>query len=147
MTLDILLREKGNEIYFTHDDATILECVRSLGEKNIGVLMVLDDSGRLEGIVSERDIIRKAFDEFGLKPHLKVKDIMIPRGQLVLAAKNDRISDIMQKMSDNHVRHIPVMDEEKVVGLLSIRDVIWKLLDETVTENRHMKDYIYGHPF
>ena len=106
--------------------------------------MVIDKENNIHGIVSERDILHTAFDTKGQMCDMLVKDIMTPKDKLITATIEDKIEAIMETMTNNKIRHIPIMDNEKMLGIVSIGDIVKVLLNDAVTENKHMKNYISG---
>ncbi len=135
-----LEKKKGHEVYSINQNQTIIECVDLLNEKKVGSLVVTDDSGNIQGIVSERDILRKGFCD---KPEKKkVSEIMTGKEKLITAPKEANIADVMKKLDENKIRHLPVMNGDKVLGVVSITDVINELRAIRVFENEQLKNYI-----
>lgn len=135
-----LEKKKGNEVFSIGPDNTITECVDMLNEKKVGALVVTDDSGSIQGIVSERDILRNGCGCANTTK--KVKDIMTDKSKLITTGKDANILDIMKKLDENKIRHLPVMDGDKILGVLSITDVINELNAINAFENEQLKNYI-----
>lgn len=143
MKVDKIIELKGNEVYSVHIEAIVSDALSILNEKNIGALMVLDSSRNIQGIVTERDIMRRCYHSQTNVKGLAVKDVMTPREKLIVARADDDINDLMGAMTQNRVRHIPVVDEhDKVVGMVSIGDIIKAMLKDKDYQIRHLKDYI-----
>ncbi|MCL2294624.1 MAG: CBS domain-containing protein [Spirochaetes bacterium] len=141
MNLGTYLEEKkGNAVNKISKDKTIKECAETLNSKRIGALVVTDDKDNLEGIVSERDILRKGL----LKLDKSVAEIMTPKSKLITVDASANIIDVMKKFDENKIRHMPVLENEKVIGVISIGDVIHGLLEINLAENDQLKKYIFG---
>lgn len=123
MTMRDILREKGSEVLTVDMDAGVPEVARIMMEKNIGALLVEDD-GKLCGIVTERDIVkilgRTGCDMDGIR----VADIMVKSENLLVAEADDQNDYVMAVMIQKNFRHIPIVDDGEIVGLISIRDVV-----------------------
>ena len=144
MSVGQLLKQKGKVIYQIKPDATLSSCLKLLNDKRIGSLLVMDKQGNLEGIVSERDVLRTVNKIKGKAFDVPVSSVMTPRIKLVVGGKDSSIHEVMETMTKKRVRHLPIMDGERVIGIVSIGDVVKSLLDEVLTENKQMQDYIYG---
>jgi len=144
MSTKSILQKKGDVVFQIQPDKHLCDCIKLLNAKRIGALMVIDKDNNIHGIVSERDILRTAFDAKGQMCDMLVSDIMTPKAKLITATMEDKIEVIMESMTNNKIRHIPIMDNEKLLGIVSIGDIVKTLLDVAVTENKHMKDYISG---
>jgi CBS domain-containing protein len=143
MKVEKIIELKGNEVYSVHIEAIVSDALNTLNEKNIGALMVLDSSGNIQGIVTERDIMRRCYHSQTNVKGLAIKDVMTPREKLIVARADDDVNDLMGAMTQNRVRHIPVVNEQdKVVGMVSIGDIIKAMLKDKDYQIRHLKDYI-----
>jgi len=144
MSVGQLLKHKGRAVYKIRAEAPLCDCLKLLNDKRIGALLVMDKRGKLEGLISERDVLRTAHETKGKMGHIPVKKVMTPRKRLVVGGKESSIHEVMETMTKKRVRHLPIMDGEKVIGIISIGDVVKALLDEVLAENKQMQDYIYG---
>jgi CBS domain-containing protein len=143
MKAEKILESKGKEVFSIHVDAIVNEALQLMNEKNIGALMVLDSRQNIQGIVSERDIMHSCHLSQANVKGLAVKDVMTSRGKLIVARAEDDVNDLMAAMTQNHIRHIPVVDDkDKVVGMISIGDIIKALIKDKDYQIRHLKDYI-----
>jgi len=144
MSVSSVLKSKGNIVFKTAPDDSLNDCIALLNQERIGALLVVERDGKISGIISERDILRIA----GTKPfkptHILVKDVMTPVARLITATLDDSLQEIMERMTVNRIRHIPVMDGDKIAGMISIGDVVKTLLVLKEEENEHMKNYISG---
>jgi len=143
MKVEKIVENKDREVYSVHIDAIVSDALNILNEKNIGSLMVLDSAGNIQGIVTERDIMRNCYRSQTNVKGLAITDVMTPREKLIVARAEDDINDLMGAMTQNHIRHIPVVNEQdKVVGMVSIGDIIKAMLKDKDYQIRHLKDYI-----
>ena len=107
---------------------------------HVGALLVLDDDGHPVGIISERDVLRECHRRGGRLGEVAVRDIMTP--DLLIGVPDDDLAYSMGIMTNNRIRHLPVVDGERIAGLVSIGDVVKACLEETEYENRYLKEYI-----
>jgi len=143
MKAEKILENKGKEIYSIHVDAIVSDALQEMSARNVGALIVLDGQRNIQGIVSERDIMRNCFRCQANVKGLAIQDVMTPRAKLLVARAEDDINDLMAAMTQNHIRHIPVVDEnDKVTGMISIGDIIKALLKDKDYQIRHLRDYI-----
>ena len=143
--LRVLFNEKGNVIHSIGKDANIVDAVSVLNEFHIGALIVLDEEGHIEGIVTERDILKLLGSTNETVGHLLVKQIMTPKADLIIGNGDDTIEHIMRIMRDNNIRHISIVEEDGVLkGVLSMRDIIRILLADSKNKIRDLNDYIMG---
>lgn len=147
MTLKEILAAKGSHVYTIHPDATLQDVVEELVQHNIGALVVCrrdPAEGREEilGIITERDILRRcAVSDRSLK-EVQVSEAM--SRNLVVARPSQTVEEAMQLMTNNRVRHLPVVVDGRLVGIISIGDAVKAQLEQLAIENRFMKDYIQG---
>ena len=144
MTVALLLRNKPAGVFHINLEASVSDCIGLLNQKGVGALLVCDRSQVIEGIVSERDVLRAAYANRCQICEMPVREIMTPKGRLVTAQKTDTIETVMNLMTGNRIRHIPIMEEGRPIGMISIGDVVKALLDLSATENKELKDYISG---
>jgi CBS domain-containing protein len=143
MKVEKILESKGGAVFSVHVDAIVNDALQSMDEKNIGALMVFDSKENIQGIVSERDIMRHCHRSQANVKGLPIKDVMTPRAKLLVARAEDDVNDLMGAMTQNRIRHIPVVnDQDKVVGMVSIGDIIKAMLKDKDFQIRHLKDYI-----
>ena len=122
------LKKKGAAIYSVRPDTTVYGALELMAEKNIGAVVVTDESGKLHGILSERDFARKMIIKGRNADTTKVKEIMTT---LVVSVNPEtRIHECMALMTEKRIRHLPVLDEGKLIGVVSIGDVVKSLLSE-----------------
>ncbi len=143
MKVEKILENKPSEVFSVHIEAIVSDALIILNEKNIGSLMVLDDARNIQGIVTERDIMHNCHRSQTNVKGLAIRDVMTPREKLIVARPDDDINDLMGAMTQNRIRHIPVVNEQdKVMGMVSIGDIIKAMLKDKDYQIRHLKDYI-----
>ncbi len=143
-TVGDLLRIKGNKVETITAAETILEAIRRMNEKHIGCLAVVTKAGKLSGILSERDVLWKIVAE-GLSPktHL-VKDAMTPLKQMRTVSPGQSVEECMALITGRRHRHLPVLENDQLVGLISIGDVVKFLLDAQQATIQSLEKYITG---
>ena len=136
-----LLKVKGDAVWSVPATATALDAVRLMADKKIGAVLVVDD-GKLAGIFTERDFAYK-IGCFEKAPHeIKVVDVMTPNP--ITITPGHSVNDCMALMTENHIRHLPVMDDDRLVGVISIGDVVKDLIEELQFMVEQMEKYIMG---
>lgn len=121
MKVKEVLSYKGSTVYRTTADTTLLAAIDSLNYYSIGALLVMDGS-QLKGIVTERDILKALSKSKDGIVKLKVSDIMTT--SLISCNSADSIESVMEKMTQNHIRHLPVFESDKLTGIVSIGDMV-----------------------
>ncbi len=144
MRLQDILAVKGTTVFTTSPEISLAELVRQMVEHNIGAMLVCQRDvtlgERLVGILSERDMLRCfAAGKCDLQ-QLKVADVMTTK--LITASPTDSVTDLMGVMTTHRIRHVPVMSGERLVGVVSIGDLLKAQHDHLVAENQFMRDYI-----
>ncbi len=138
-----ILRSKGNDSVLTiRPDATVAEAARTLSERRIGCLVVSRDGNRPDGVISERDIVR----EMGVRGvgclEETVSEMMTE--DVVTCACDDQADDVLARMTEGRFRHLPVMDGSRMIGLISIGDVVKARLSELSMEKDALEGMITG---
>jgi CBS domain-containing protein len=140
MKVERILQAKGSEVFAVLDVSSVGEAVNLLGEKNIGAVVVKDDAGGVVGILSERDVVRRLKSEGAAVLKAKVGACMTRNP--VTCAPEDTLDHLMAIMTRRRIRHIPVMRNGRMVGLISIGDVVKRKIEETEEEAAALKEYI-----
>lgn len=140
MKVATILGDKGREVVTTNPDATLLDVVETLREHRIGCIVVTDGKGGIAGIVSERDVVR-AIAASGAEILNSPASGCMTR-KVVTCRLEDTIDTIMAKMTEGRFRHMPVVEEGKLAGLISIGDVVKLRLEQAEQEASAMRDYI-----
>jgi CBS domain-containing protein len=141
-TVEKLLAQKGGEVISVKANALIGDAIVILKERRIGALVVTNDHGELVGIISERDIVRCLAEEPGDVREKHIEDIMTKA--VVTCHPSDAMISVLQKMTDGRFRHMPVMEGAKLVGLVTIGDMVNFRLKELEYESLKMKQMIVG---
>ena len=143
MNVRALLDTKGKDIVSIGADDSIEDAIRSMHARKISALMV-SDQGKTVGIFTERDVVRSyiASNGKGFKD-MKVKDYMV--SNLIVAVPEDDLNDISAIMVEKNIRHLPVIDNHRIIGMLSIRDIIQTQVKKLTSEIHYLKDYIAGY--
>ena len=139
--VDQILREKGPGTLSVTPETTVFQALELMALKNVGALLVMDGD-QLAGIFSERDYARKVVLLGKSSKETPVREIMTAK--VVCARLGQSVEDCMALMTDKHCRHLPVIDENKVVGVISIGDVVKALLSEQTFVISQLENYISG---
>ena len=140
MKLAELIKGKPVEIIKIDADSTIVEAANLITDNQVGALLVSGDSGEIVGILSERDIVR-GVSQHGADMHqVKVSELMTAK--LIRCAPTDTVNEAMAMMTDRHIRHLPVFDDEQLVGLISNRDLLKCRMMEIQSEAEALRQYI-----
>ena len=143
-TVGDLLRIKGNKVETIAASETVLDAIRRMSTKHIGCLAVVTQAGKLSGIVSERDCLWKVIAE-GKSPKTNlVKDAMTPLKQMKTVAPAVSVEECMALMTGRRHRHLPVLADGQLVGLISIGDVVKFMLDAQQATIQSLEKYITG---
>jgi len=140
MKIRDILHGKGAQVVTIGPDATIHDAMAALVAHRIGSLVVLDQQGKIVGIITERDILRECAARSERVKETKVREVMTTN--LIIGLADDEVSYVMGIMTQNRIRHLPILAGEHLEGLISIGDVVKAQLEETEFENRYLKDYI-----
>ena len=136
-----ILDQKGRQIYGIQGDATVYRAITVMAEKEVGALLVMNDS-RPEGIISERDYTRNVILKDRSSRETRVDEIMT--SDLVTVTLDEPVEDCVALMKRHHIRHLPVMEDEHVVGVLSLRDLFSAIIDEQAHTIEHLEHYVRG---
>ncbi len=142
MDVASILKSKGKNVVTARPDAKIAEVVRKLKDGRIGALVVSEDDRKVLGIISERDIVGGLADHGRDLLDMKVDELMTR--EVFTCAPTDRISKLMAKMTQRRIRHLPVMENGALCGIVSIGDVVKIRLDEIESEASALRDYVAG---
>jgi len=140
-TVSQILQAKGNQVWTITPAATVYEALALMAEHDIGALVVVKD-GAVVGIFSERDCARKVVLRGKSSRDTLVRDVM--SSQVVCVRPNQTLDQCMAVMTDKRIRHLPVLDQNRLAGVISIGDVVKAIITEQSIMIDHLKDYIYG---
>jgi CBS domain-containing protein len=140
MTVKTILSAKGNNVITIEPTATLEAAIKILTDRNIGALVVLGPQQRVIGILSERDIVRVMAEEGAHALALPLSQVMTRK--VKTCSQSDTIGILMEQMTTGKFRHIPVIEDERLVGIVSIGDVVKERLHEIEREASELRDYI-----
>ena len=136
-----ILQAKGHQVWSITPDATVYDALTLMAEKNVGALVVLE-GGRVVGIISERDYARKVILKGKASKDLQVCEIMTHR--VVCVRSEQTMAECMVLMTDKHIRHLPVLVDDRLAGLVSIGDVVKAIIAEKEFIIEQLESYITG---
>jgi CBS domain-containing protein len=136
-----MIRKKGNEVFSVAPDATVFEVLKSMATHNIGALLVMDGED-VVGIVSERDCVRKLELMDRNSSDTKASEIMT--SELITVDCSQPLEECMALMNEKNIRHLPVYDGKKLMGLISVRDVLKEMIEMQQVMLSQLERYITG---
>lgn len=140
MSVSDLLGNKGRDVFSVSETAKLREAIEMLNDKNIGVVLITDSAGKLAGILSERDIVRRSLkQESGFRDELVTKSMT---RDVKTVTSSDTIDHVMDIMTNSRIRHVPVLDGDSIQGLISIGDIVKRKIADAENEAAAMRDYI-----
>jgi len=139
-----LLKSKAKQLWKILPEASVLDALNLMAEKEIGALMVIDKKDKVVGIMTERDYARKITLKGKKSLDTRVKEIMTPSDKMYTVKPDTPVEDCMVLMTGKHIRHVPVFDGGKFVGLISIGDVVKSTISQKDMLIDHLSDYIGG---
>ena len=140
-TVKDMLKSKKSELWFVAPTATVFDALKIMGEKEVGALMVMD-AGKVVGIISERDYARKVILKGKASKDTLVKEIMT--SNMFSVKPENTVEECMVLITGKHIRHLPVFDKDKFVGIVSVGDVVKSLISEQEKLIEQLSDYISG---
>jgi CBS domain-containing protein len=140
-TVKQLLERKGRRVWSIRPDAPVLEALKLMAEHGVGALVVLEGE-RLAGVISERDYARKVILHGKSSSETPVREIMT--GRVVTVTPAQTVADCMAVMTEKHFRHLPVIEDGRVVGVLSIGDLVKAVIAEQADTIRALESYIHS---
>jgi len=139
-----VLKAKIKEVWSILPYASVYDALKLMGEKQIGALMVIDDQGKVAGIISERDYARKVILKGKTSKETKVEEIMTPGSEMFAVKPDNSVEECMILMTGKHVRHLPVFEKDKFIGVVSIGDVVKSIISEQEALIEQLSSYIAG---
>lgn len=141
MYVSDILGAKGGAVISLAPDRTLAETARLLTEKRIGAILVSNDGVAIAGVISERDIIRAVARDGAAALDKAIADVMTR--EVVTCRPDDTIEEVMKVMTVKRIRHLPVVDGDKIAGIVTIGDVVKSRLEETEAETQVLRDYVF----
>lgn len=139
-----LLKVKGSDVWSITPETTVLVALKTMAEKDIGALLVLD-SGKIAGIISERDFVRSIANTGQCLLDSQVKNYMTKN--VFTISSDQTIEECMKLMTEKRIRHLPVVDNEKVMGVISIGDVVREMISTRESMINQLENFIEGRGF
>jgi CBS domain-containing protein len=136
MKIDEVLATKGMNVYTTQPDQSIREAVAALSQHNIGALVVVDPSNHVLGILSERDIVRRAAQDEQVFS-CTVRQLMTEH--VITSSPHDDLESVLRTMTEKHFRHLPIVENGKLVGIVALADLVKARLDHYIGEVENLR--------
>ena len=140
MTVKAILSRKGNDVVTAEPTATLGDAVKILGERRIGAVVVTGADRRIVGILSERDIVRALAAKGTAALDAPIAEVMTRK--VTTCGLQETVSEIMERMTDGKFRHVPVIEQGRLSGIISIGDVVKSRVEEMEQESAALRDYI-----
>ena len=140
-TVHEVLSQKDNRIWAAHPEDTVYDAIRRMADHEVGALVVMVED-EMRGIISERDYARKVILKDKSSKATQVQEIM--SREVVTASQHDHVDDCVALMRSHHIRHLPVVEDSKVIGMLSLRDLFATIIAEQASTIDQMEHYIRG---
>jgi CBS domain-containing protein len=139
-----LLKSKAKQQWSILPEASVFDALKLMAEKEIGAVMVIDKKDKVVGILTERDYARKIILKGKTSLKTRVKEIMTPAAKMYMVKPETSVEDCMVLMTGKHIRHVPVFDGGKFVGVISIGDVVKSTISQKDLLINNLSDYIGG---
>ena len=141
MTVNQILSAKGEYVYSIVSTISVYDAIKVMGEKNVGAILIIEDD-QLKGILSERDYARKIVLQGKSSKNTLVNEIMVSK--VVTVQPTDDLDYCMELMISRRIRHLPVIENDKVIGLISIGDVVKSIIEKQKETIQLLDSYING---
>lgn len=141
MTVNQILSTKGNDVYSVVSTISVYDAIKIMSEKNVGAILVIEE-GQLKGIFSERDYARKVILKDKSSKTTMIKEIMV--SNVFTVQPTDDLDNCMEMMISRRIRHLPVVEDDKVIGLISIGDVVKCIIEKQKETIQLLDSYING---
>ena len=140
MKVKDILAQKGSRVITIEKDISVLDAMKIFPANRVGSLIVVDKFNEILGIIAARDVLMAVINHLDQIKTMAVEEIMTTN--LIIGTEEDSIEYLQAIMTENRIRHIPILEGRKLKGLISIGDVVKALMTEKDVENRYLKDYI-----
>lgn len=139
-----LLKSKGQKVITIQPQESIFIAMKRLLEHKIGALIVCDQDQKMVGIISERDILQAVYHDRNALEQKHVHDVMTTNVNVIVAIPDDEVDYVMGIMTQNRIRHLPIVTKDGIVGVVSIGDIVKFQLQEVQVKNRYLEEYMYS---
>ena len=136
-----IINSKGHDVWSIHPDNSVFDAIQEMADKNVGALVVVEDD-KLAGIISERDYARKVILKGKSSKKTIVREIMVSK--VICARLDQTIDDCMAIMTEKRIRHLPVMHENQLTGMITLGDVVKSIIEDQKFEIDELSHYIYS---
>ena len=140
MTVKAILASKGNAVVTIDPAVSLADAVKMLADRRIGAVIITGGGDRVIGLLSERDIVRTLAEKGPIALAMSVESVMTKR--VITVTESETVGEVMERMTHGKFRHLPVVEGERLVGLVSIGDVVKHRLEQMEAETSAMRDYI-----
>ena len=140
MQVENILQSKGRAVHTLPTGASIAEAVEMLNTRRIGAIVVTTADGKVAGILSERDVVRHLGKDWSSLSSRPVSEVMTK--DVVTMSRRATIAEVMERMTERRIRHLPIVDNGELVGIVSIGDVVKRKIEEAEQEANALKEYI-----
>lgn len=138
----VILARKGSDVATIRPGATLADAAQALAERNVGALVVSTDGSTVAGILSERDIVRRLAQAGAGALGLTVADVMT--SEVTTCGRDATADELMATMTSGRIRHVPILEDGRLAGIVSIGDVVKSRIDELETQTEALQDYVTG---
>ena len=142
MKITDILKQKGETVFTVKDNSSVFDAVKIMDESKIGVVLVLGEKGNVVGLMSERDVLYKCYNSEKRIKNQIVKNLMTSVEDILIAKLDDTPKELMNVMLYRKIRHLPVVEEEKIIGVVSIEDILKMMLDSFENESHQLRQHI-----
>ncbi len=142
MLVSEIVNRKGKNVLTVKEDSIVFDTVKKLDETRSGAMLVTNDEDELVGIISERDVLYKCYNSGVPLTENKVKSLMTSAEKLIVGKMDDTATYLMHAMIDKGIRHIPILEKEEIVSIVSIEDVLRAVLETSESEAKLLREYI-----
>jgi predicted transcriptional regulator len=142
MLVSEIVNRKGKIVLTVSEDSHVFDTVKKLDDTRAGALLVTNDKEELMGIISERDILYKCYNSGKSLKESVVKNLMTSAQKLIVGKMDDSATYLMHAMIDKGIRHIPILEDDEIVSIISIEDVLKAVLESSESEAKLLREYI-----
>lgn len=142
MLVSDILKDKGSKVTMVAGAQTVREALKTMVENKIGAVLVLDAEGEVSGVFSERDLMRVCHQNESAWGSMSVEQVMTPR--VIMCKSDDTVEYVMNLMTQQRIRHVPVVGDGKICGIVTIGDIVKTQLKASQVQVQYLKDFLHG---